>query len=118
MRNELQVVLMTAQELPKDELPALLGELEQVRCTALARLTSARVAPQESDELLGVPEASRRLGVSRDFLYRHARDFGFTRRMGRKLLFSASGIERHIKQHVHIDSKASRGYAHPVGISD
>ena len=116
MRNELQIVLMTAQELPKDELPALLGELEQVRCTALARLTSAPVAPQGSDELLGIREASRRLGVSRDFLYRHARDFGFTRRMGRKLLFSASGIERHIKQHVRIDSKASRGYAQPVGI--
>src|SRR5664279_1195522 len=98
MRNELQIVLMTAQELPKDELPALLGELEQVRCTALARLTSAPVTPQESDELLGPAEAGRRLGVSKDYLYRHHRDFAFTRRVGRKLLFSAAGIEKHIRQ--------------------
>ena len=98
MRNELQIVLMTAQELPKDELPALLGELEQVRCTALARLTSAPVAPQESDELLNVTAAAGRLGTSRDYLYRHHRDFPFTRRLGRKLLFSAAGIEKHIRQ--------------------
>ena len=98
MRNELQIVMMTAQELPKDELPALLGELEQVRCTALARLTSTPVAPQESDELLNVTAAAGRLGISRDYLYRHHRDFPFTRRLGRKLLFSATGIEKHIQQ--------------------
>ncbi len=98
MRNELQIVMMTAQELPKDELPALLGELEQVRCTALARLTSTPVVPQESDELLNVTAAAGRLGISRDYLYRHHRDFPFTRRLGRKLLFSAAGIDKHIQQ--------------------
>jgi excisionase family DNA binding protein len=98
MRTELEIVLLAAQEMPKDQLPLLLGEIEQVRCTALARLTSAPVAPQELDELLDVAEAARRLGVSKDYLYRHHRDFAFARRLGRKLLFSAAGIEKHIRQ--------------------
>jgi len=98
MRNALELVLMAAQEMPRDELPLLLGELEQVRCIALARLTSAPVAPQESDEMLDPAEAGRRLGVSKDYLYRHHRDFAFTRRVGRKLLFSSAGIEKHIRQ--------------------
>jgi len=96
MREELQSVLMAAQEMPRDELPLLLGELEQVRCTALARLTSAPVMPRESDELLGPAEAGRRLGVSKDYLYRHHRDFAFTRRVGRKLLFSAVELDQYI----------------------
>jgi len=97
MRNELQTVLAAAMELPAGELPRLLGELEEVRCTAMARLT-APSQPSGADELLSVEEASRRLGVSKDFLYRHGNDFPFVRRMGRKLLFSSLGIEKHIKQ--------------------
>jgi excisionase family DNA binding protein len=97
MRNELQTVLTAAQELPASELPHLLGELEVIRCTAMARLT-APAQPSGADELLSVEEASRRLGVSKDYLYRHGSDFPFTRRMGRKLLFSCLGIEKHIKQ--------------------
>src|SRR5271157_5373728 len=104
MRSEREIVLMAAQAMRKDELPLLLGELEQVRCVALARLTSAPAVPQDSDELLDVAEAARRLGASKDYLYRHHRDFAFAMRLGRQLLFSASGIERHIKQHVRIDS--------------
>ena len=99
MRDELQFVLRAARELPADELPRLLGEIEEVRCTAMARL--AAPAPAQSagaDELLSVEEASRRLGVSKDYLYRHGGDFPFTRRMGRKLLFSSLGIEKHIRQ--------------------
>ena len=101
MRTELEIVLLAAKELPNDQLPLLLGEIEQVRCTALARLTSAPVAPQESDELLNVIAAAGRLGTSTDYLYRHHRDFPFTRRLGRKLLFSAAGIEKHI-QHTNV----------------
>jgi hypothetical protein len=98
MRDELQIVLRDAQELPADQLPHLLGELEEVRATAMARLASAPVPRKESDELLDPAEAGRRLGVSKDYLYRHHRDFVFTRRVGRKLLFSAEGIEKHIRQ--------------------
>ena len=98
MRSELERILMAAQEMSKDELPLLLGELEQVRCVALARLTSAPIVSQDSDESLDVAEAARRLGVSKDYLYRHHRDFAFTRRLGKKLLFSSLGIKEYIRQ--------------------
>jgi hypothetical protein len=56
----------------------------------MARLsTTALAQPVGVDELLSVDAASRRLGVSKDYLYRHGGDFHFTRRIGRKLLFSA-----------------------------
>ena len=99
MRDELQFVLRIARELPPEQLPRLLGELEEIRCTALSRIAMP-ISPQssDSDELLSVEEASRRLSVSKDYLYRHSEEFTFTRRMGRKLLFSRIGIERHIAQ--------------------
>jgi excisionase family DNA binding protein len=64
---------------------------------ALARLTVPAAQP-EHDELLAVAEAARRLGISPDYLYRHASEYPFTRRQGRKPLFSAQGIDKHIKQ--------------------
>jgi excisionase family DNA binding protein len=97
VRDEIQVALKLAQELPPEQLPRLLGELEEVRCTAKARLSAPRqVRRVEPDSLLAVGEASRRLGVSRDYLYRHSKDLPFTRRMGRRLLFSSQGIGKHI----------------------
>ena len=97
MRDELQFVLRAVRESPAEALPRLLGDLEEIRCTAMARLASP--APvQSQDELLDVAEAARRLGVSRDYLYRHSREFPFTRRVGRKLLFSVLEIEKYIRR--------------------
>lgn len=119
MRHELQLVLMAAKELSAAELPKLLGELEEIRVTAMARLScpvSAEV--RQHDELLDVTEAARRLGVSKDFLYRNHTDFSSTRRIGRRLLFSSSGIETHIRQHKRLDSNVAQRYLQPVGTSD
>jgi len=110
MRDELQFVLRAARELPVEQLPRLLGELEECRCTAIARLTVSAPAQSQSDELLDVEEAARRLGLSKDYLYRHRKDFPFTRRVGRKLLFSAMGIEYYIKQRSPLDSKTAKAY--------
>ena len=98
MRDELQFVLKVAQDLPPEGLPKLLGEIEEIRCTAMARLTSPEAAKTVDDRLLAVKEASHRLGVSKDYLYRHGHNFPFTRRIGRKLLFSSAGIDKHIRQ--------------------
>jgi hypothetical protein len=69
MRHELQLVLMFAKELPAGELPRLLGELEEIRATAMARLTAPAMAQlQQHDELLDTAEAAHRLGISKDFL--------------------------------------------------
>jgi predicted DNA-binding transcriptional regulator AlpA len=115
MRNELQTVLMAARELAAGELPRLLGELEEIRCTAMARLTAPAPVQPQTDELLSAPEAARRLGISQDYLYRHHGDFPFTRRVGRRLLFSALGIDKYIRQQKCIDSNTAHKYIQPVG---
>jgi|ERR1019366_2694608 predicted DNA-binding transcriptional regulator AlpA len=115
MRNELQLMLLAAKELPVGELPGLLGELEEIRVTALARLTAPEPAPQQADELLDIGEAARRLGVSKDFLYRNRGDFPFSRRLGRRLLFSALGIDNYIRQQKRSDSKTAKRYHGTVG---
>ena len=97
IRTELQGMLTAAKELPSEELPRLLGELEEVRCTALARLTCAVPVQEHRDRLLNIAEAAARLGVSTDHLYRNGKSLPFARRMGKRLLFSELGIEKYIR---------------------
>ena len=95
MRQELETALTAARELPQPELPRLLGELEEIRATALARLTAP--APlQVLDQLLDIAEAAARLGVSKDYLYRNHSRLPFVRRMGTALRFSAAGLSDYI----------------------
>jgi predicted DNA-binding transcriptional regulator AlpA len=98
MRRELGSMLNAARTIPSEDLPRLLGELEEIRATALARLTSiVRTAPSP-DSLLSVDEASIRLGVSPHYLYRNHERLPFTRRMGRSLRFSSLGIDQYIRR--------------------
>ena len=95
MRSELQFVLRLAETSSPKEIPALLGELEQIRVTALARL-SMPPALAAIDELLDVGTTAKRLGVSRDYLYRNRKQLPFARRIGRKLLFSSVGLGKYM----------------------
>jgi excisionase family DNA binding protein len=92
----LENLLAVAKTLPPDDLPAFLGALETVRVTALARLASPPVA--KPDELLTVEQTAERLNVSQNYLYRQSRRLPFTRRIGRKLLFSSSGLDLYLKK--------------------
>jgi len=113
--EELQHVLQSVREMPPEQLPRVLGELEEVRWAAMTRLSGPRQAPQtEPDTLLAVGEASRRLGVSKDYLYRHREDFPFTRRMGRKLLFSGHGIETYLRHDGGMTAKRRSGNIPPT----
>ena len=94
--DELDRLRKAARELPTEELPNFIGGLEAIKALAWARLTAP--APIEHDELLDVDRAAERLGVSKDYLYGHHHEYSFTRRQGRKLLFSAAGIDRFIAQ--------------------
>jgi hypothetical protein len=77
----------------------------------MARLIApAPAQPAGADELLPIEEASRRMGVSKDYLYRHGAELPFTRRVGRKLLFSSLGIERYIQN----DSLTARRHVLPL----
>lgn len=97
MRHDLESVLTTARTLPPEELPGFLGGLEEIRVTAMLRL-STPPAPADKDELLGIEEAARRLSICTSYLYRHHAQLNFTRRVGRRLLFSAQGIEQYIRR--------------------
>lgn len=91
-------ILKAAGELPAQDLPDLIGLLETAKATAWARITAPTSIQPQHDELLNVTEAARRLGISEDYLYSHHKDYNFTRRQGKKLLFSALGIDRYISQ--------------------
>jgi predicted DNA-binding transcriptional regulator AlpA len=108
MKQELQPMLEAARTLPPEQLPRLLGDLEEVRATALARLSAPGSHQTESDKLLDVSEAAARLGISKDYLYRNHSDFSFTRRVGRSLRFSASGIENYIQQRNGLTARRQR----------
>jgi predicted DNA-binding transcriptional regulator AlpA len=84
-----------ARTLPMEKVPEFLGALEKIRILAFARLVAP--APDlRTDELVGIEEASRRLNISKSYLYRHSGQFPFTRHIGRKLAFSSLGIDRYI----------------------
>jgi predicted DNA-binding transcriptional regulator AlpA len=96
MRPELEEALRLANELHRDDLPRLLGDIEEVRATASARLASPS-APPQPDQLLDVEEAAATLGLSADYLYHHHKQFPFTRRIGKRLLFSQNGVEKYLR---------------------
>jgi len=51
--------------------------------------------PEQADQLLTVREAAKRLGVSTRYVYGHADDYPFARRLGPKTLrFSERGLEK------------------------
>jgi excisionase family DNA binding protein len=86
------------ERLSRESIAALRGELAHLDTLLLGRLFTPK-DPEPEDQLLTVSEAAARLGVSTDYLYHHP-ELPFTRRMGRKLLFSARGIEKHISQKI------------------
>ena len=97
MRRELEPLLNLAKTVPPADLPEFLGALEQVRCVAFARLATP-AAESRPDESLTIEQASKRLGVSPDYLYRHWQQFKFARQEGRKILFSSNGIDAYLKK--------------------
>jgi excisionase family DNA binding protein len=97
MNAQLEPVLQAARTLPPAELPRLLGDLEEVKATALARLI-APTPVQHTDEFLTVKAAAQRLGCSADYLYKNSASLPFTRHLGKKLLFSTCGIEEYLRQ--------------------
>lgn len=109
MRVALDELLAMAESLPVANLPVFLGGLETARCVALSRLMAPAAAATNNDELLDVTEAARRLNCSESYLYRHWRSYPFTRREGKKLLFSAKGIERYIQDGTVLTARRQHG---------
>lgn len=97
LKAALDTLLGAASHVPTEELPGFLGQLETIRITGMARLT-APTPVEPWDKLIGVGPAAERLGVSPDHLYHNSARFPFTRRVGRRLLFSSLGLDAYIKQ--------------------
>jgi excisionase family DNA binding protein len=66
----------------------------------MATATATSPPIDESDQLLTVKDAAHQLGVSVDWLYRHAATLPFTVRptQGRTIRFSRQGIVRYLKR--------------------
>ena len=91
--------------IPSEAVPALRGKLAELDTLLMMRATMAQSnghgqAHAEGDRLLTAEEAARKLGKSKDALYRHADKYPFTVRDGRSLRFSEQGIEKFIRQRV------------------
>lgn len=75
MRRELQTVLDAVGTLPTTDLPRLLGELEELRTTALARLSAPlpveASADRNGEDVLDVSAAAAYIGMSCKWVYRH-----------------------------------------------
>jgi predicted DNA-binding transcriptional regulator AlpA len=87
--------MVVARTLPVERLARFIADLEEIKVVALARLVAPPPATRP-DELVDIDEAARRLGVSKHYLYRHAEKLQFSRRVGRKRVFSSVGIDRYI----------------------
>ncbi len=98
MRRELQPLLVLARLYPAEDLPAFLGELEQIRITALSRIAAPAVQSRP-DESLAIEQAHKRLGVSKSWLYHNWKKFEgkFARQEGTKVLFSSNGIDAYLR---------------------
>jgi hypothetical protein len=97
VRREIECVLKLCKEVPPDQLPQFIGELAEVSAVCFARL--ATPAPEtKSDALLDVKQAAARMRVSPSLLYKRAGKFPFTKRIGRKLLFSSAGLDAYLRK--------------------
>jgi predicted DNA-binding transcriptional regulator AlpA len=64
----------------------------------LAGINQALLSQPEQDKLLDVHEASIKLGMSKDYLYRNFRSLPFAVPMGKAKRFSSRGIARYLEQ--------------------
>ncbi len=89
-------MLALAQTLAPSELPRLIGELAEISAVAQSRLASPAI--EHEDSLLDVEQAAVRMNVSANYLYRNSKRLPFTRRQGRKVLFSSNAINDYLRK--------------------
>jgi predicted DNA-binding transcriptional regulator AlpA len=79
-----------------DDIPIVLGELECLKARLWARISAPAATSRtpDPDQLLGAKIVAQRAGISARWLYRHADTLPFTRRIGRKVLFSSAGLTK------------------------
>lgn len=101
----LEELLHRVPQIPGEAIPPLMAQCAALQSALAARLARVpangpdRNEPPEHNRLLTVSEASAKLGIPKDCLYRRASQLPFTVRLGpRQLRFSSRGIDRYIRQ--------------------
>jgi predicted DNA-binding transcriptional regulator AlpA len=84
---------------PVEEIPRLRGELARLDSILLSRLIAGDERPPVEERLLNAEEARQKLGVTKDWLYRHSHELPFTVPVGTKQVrFSSLGIDEWIQR--------------------
>jgi hypothetical protein len=94
-------IMAAIDEADRERLPEILAALSAATMKASSRLLTLP-QPRGSDTpnyLIDVEEASARLKMSTDFMYKNSDKFPFTVRVFGSLRFSSHGIDKFICQH-------------------
>lgn len=100
-------LLAAVRDAPLDTLHEWVGMCAEAHALALARIAKTRSleptgAPATSsvNRNLSASEAAQRSGLSTDYLYKQARagELPFALRIGGRVLFDASGLERWLRE--------------------
>ena len=84
-------------DVPVEALPALVLQLAALQAAVAARLVADLRRDDGPDRLLTVRQAAPVLGMSEDWLYRHAHRLPFACRTGRRSVrFSERGLKRYV----------------------
>jgi len=102
LQPHLDAIDRSISEAAPGQVPAIIATLSAKIGAAAARMMQVTAESKDmcvgADENLSTTEAARRLGVSPAFLYKNASRLPFTVRIGRRVLFSSSGLERWNRQ--------------------
>lgn len=82
---------------PAEEIPAVMAQLAALQAALAVRLLEDRRDPESASQLIQIADAAAKLDCTVDWLYRHADEFAFTRRVSPKQLrFDLRGLERYL----------------------
>ena len=84
---------LIAQAPPEDR-PGLIVALAARLAQLGAGLVKLAPTSEDANTNLSAVEAARRLGLSKDWLYRNAATLPFALRIGRRVVFNAVGLEK------------------------
>jgi hypothetical protein len=93
-----EMLRAAVEQTSREDLPVVAGALAEAQARLALRINAPNGHGQPSDaetvdHNLSARSAAKRLGVSLPYLYKHAREYPFTARIGRRVVFSARGLE-------------------------
>lgn len=95
-RPDVAALVADPTQVPLERIPEVIGELERAKAVLWSRLTSPVPVSQRAadDRLLSAQQVHEQTQLSVAWMYRHANALPFTRRVGRKVLFSQAGLTK------------------------